>query len=806
MQFTWVPYYKELAQKLVQYKDKQEELLSIIRGLPRDYIDFLQKDSDGTKITCIHPFAIYSIFSRLFLIEKKQEIFNYLKQKLNLSSPIPDDFDGIPSVNPRKSFWGISWDKDSTELKEQNWDLFCCANEEPLNKEKFCNCFDKVITQNGAKWNVTQALFRMAPDRFLSLDSNSREYLESQNITVFNEKELSGDEYLRFIDIVRAEIESRTIKDKDFVELSYNAWKYGEGKVNYWLIAPGTNAGKWDEYLKNGEIGIGWDELGNLETYKNIDKVRDKYIEIWHSDNKEFSSNAPKQVWDFYKNIQIGDVILARKGVRQIVGMGRVTSDYFYDNNRDEFFHLRKVDWIKVGEWEYPGQSTRDTVHRLKTEQVREILKTMDEKSNANTIKLTELLKSNYNIILHGAPGTGKTYLAKDIAAQMICQKPFEEIEKDPDSLKTFNEQIEFVQFHPSYDYSDFVEGLRPVEGVKGEIGFERKDGIFKAFCAKALEMEKTGVIDNFDEALNKFLQVMADEEDGVEIPLLNGNGTFRIKLNSYGDGFVTLIPKKDGSQGYEKDSSRFFNFNQCHRVYQGKPGYLNGGTGFDNYRRAIVNELERNYGLLKYTGGTGTPSKNDKPYIFIIDEINRGEISKIFGELFFSIDPGYRGVKGKVRTQYSNMMKGKNEFDQVLGVGSTFGNFFIPNNVYIIGTMNDIDRSVESMDFAMRRRFVFEEVTAEDSAKNMNLSQEATDRMTRINAVIHDTEGLNDAYKIGGAYFLDVSDFDQLWKIKLSSLIKEYLRGIDDDGSKFKKIQDAYFNNEIDSLSDNDE
>lgn len=417
-------------------------------------------------------------------------------------------------------------------------------------------------------------------------------------------------------------------------------------------------------------------------------------------------------------------------------------------------------------------------------------------------IKYTELLSMNYNLILHGAPGTGKTHLAKEIAAQMICGKSFEEIKKGSGEEKAFNEQTEFVQFHPSYDYSDFVEGLRPIEGENGEVGFERKDGIFKAFCAKALRIENTGGIDNFDEALNKFLQVMADEEDGIEIPLLNGNGTFRIKLNSYGDGFVTLIPKKDGSQGYEKDSSRFFNFNQCHRVYQGKPGYLNGGTGFDNYRKAIVKELERTYGLLKYTGETGTQSKNDKPYIFIIDEINRGEISKIFGELFFSIDPGYRGVNGKVRTQYSNMMKGKNEFDQVLGVESTFGHFFIPKNVYIIGTMNDIDRSVESMDFAMRRRFIFEEVTAEDSAENMNLSSEAKERMKRINDVIANTEGLNDAYKIGGAYFLNVDDFEKLWKIKLYSLVKEYLRGIDDDGSKYKKIEDAYFNRNTNNSS----
>ena len=472
MAFTWVPYYKELAQKLVQYRDKREELLDIIRGIDREYIDFLQKDGDGTKITDIHPFAIYSIFSRLFLVPKKQKILEYLKNKLNLTSPIPTDFDGIPSVNPQNSFWGMPWDNDAKQKVEENWDLFCCAVNENFDEDEFCKCFDKVISQQGAKWNVTQALFRMNPDKFISLDGNSREYLSTENITVFNERDLSGKNYLSLLNDVKENVNNHSIKEKNFYELSHNAWKYGNEKINYWIIAPGTNAAKWDEYSKSGEIGIGWDELGPLSNYKKIEQVRDKYLEIWHPDNKDFASDAPNQIWNFYKNIQIGDVIIARKGVKQIIGLGKVTSDYFYDDKRDEFFHLRKVNWEKIGEWQYPGQSTRDTVHILKPAIVKEILKNMNADENAKTIELTELLEANKNLILHGAPGTGKTYLAKEIAKEMGCS----------------DNEIGFVQFHPSYDYTDFVEGLRPVEGLNGVIGFERKDGVFKDFCAKALK------------------------------------------------------------------------------------------------------------------------------------------------------------------------------------------------------------------------------------------------------------------------------------------------------------------------------
>ena len=128
-----------------------------------------------------------------------------------------------------------------------------------------------------------------------------------------------------------------------------------------------------------------------------------------------------------------------------------------------------------------------------------------------------------------------------------------------------------------------------------------------------------------------------------------------------------------------------------------------------DSYVYVLYNELVKK--AVPLTNTKSVAPVSEKKFVFIIDEINRGEISKIFGELFFSIDPGYRGVKGKVQTQYQNLITEDDPFKD---------GFFIPENVYIIGTMNDIDRSVECMDFAMRRRFTFKEITAEESAKNI--------------------------------------------------------------------------------------
>ena len=184
---------------------------------------------------------------------------------------------------------------------------------------------------------------------------------------------------------------------------------------------------------------------------------------------------------------------------------------------------------------------------------------------------------------------------------------------------------------------------------------------------------------------------------------------------------------------------------------------------------------------------------KNEKlPYIFIIDEINRGEISKIFGELFFSIDPGYRGEKGKVKTQYQNMVS----------EGDVFADdFYVPDNVYIIGTMNDIDRSVESMDFAMRRRFTWIEISAESQKDMLNslgeYAQEAKDRMTALNKVIEETPELGKAYEIGPAYFLKLKncsyDFYSLWKMNIEPLLREYLRGYRNGKEIIENCKDAY-------------
>lgn len=484
-------------------------------------------------------------------------------------------------------------------------------------------------------------------------------------------------------------------------------------------------------------------------------------------------------------------------------------SDVFYENLDGEENWGQRIDvdsWRLYYENGIPAQSQDlyqqgeneyGVLKELKPEKGKEII---NELYNYLGMKgdVLSLLKTNHNLILTGAPGTGKTYLAKQVARLLLFGKTNENELNDVER-KQFNEQYGFVQFHPSYDYTDFVEGLRPMQDETGNVGFERKDGVFKAFCKKAVSLPKNDTIDNFNETWDKLVATL-NENNYIDVPFLsNKSKSFRVELNEYGTGLANrTYPNNTYEQGgWISGQSKFFSKDQLYNIYRGLSGVPSGGH--DNYRRAIVEEMKKSLGLKPYKEGNSV-EKSDKNFVFIIDEINRGEISKIFGELFFSIDPGYRGKeKGKIKTQYQNLIEQGDVF---------YDGFYVPENVYIIGTMNDIDRSVESMDFAFRRRFAFKEIKADDRIEMLDellQKDKAIKRMKNLNKAIEGIEGLSTAYHIGPAYFLKLKNyngnFQQLWENHLDGLLREYLRGMQNADEKIEKLKAAY-DNESDSAN----
>ncbi|EMF0202287.1 AAA family ATPase [Enterococcus hirae] len=381
------------------------------------------------------------------------------------------------------------------------------------------------------------------------------------------------------------------------------------------------------------------------------------------------------------------------------------------------------------------------------------------------------------NLILRGAPGTGKTFLAKKIAADVVSNGRTTQINELTEDEKS---RIGFVQFHPSYDYTDFIEGLRPTTSDDGVVSFTLKDGSFKSFVEKAKKTKSVNGQDNFEEAWANFF-------DAVMEASIEGEGYNKLETLSGKPVRNLLAYERNAIQGvYPAKTTIYLNHDQIYNVYRGLPGTPKGG--FDAYRKAIVKHLKEEFGLKNFISSTND-STNNQNYVFIIDEINRGEISKIFGELFFSIDPSYRGYEEGVYTQYANLHANPEE------------KFYIPNNVYIIGTMNDIDRSVDTFDFAMRRRFTFLEISAEMSAKNMLIQEKTKKLMKRLNDAIIAEEigGLSTDYQIGASYFLGVDNgketMEELWNTKLYPLLKDYFRGEHQAAEKLVMIEEVYFN-----------
>ena len=537
----------------------------------------------------------------------------------------------------------------------------------------------------------------------------------------------------------------------------------------YWMYAPGEKASKWQRCKEQDIICIGWDALGDLSLIDSLDECREELKRAYKKPDSSFMNDG-LAVWEFSHVMQVGDIVYAKQGQSSIIGRGVVKSDYFYDSSQETYRHTRKIEWTHIGNWELGNivqktltDITKDSDYVKKIESM--VTNSTEDMSTTQYKQYIDLLLNNRNLILNGAPGTGKTYLAKQIAAHIIFDGNVpENFEEHP----KFIEQCGFVQFHPSYDYTDFVEGLRPTRpNQDGNIGFERKDGIFKYFCKSSLNVAFTtqNSIPNERTPLASFKEDLKRKKT-IEIQSFRSATIVRVKLNEQ-ETIIVTNPQKPWSCSDEK-MQKYIRTKKC-----GKN---------DTYTKTIGDYIIKNY------VETGLHKKNDstpQPYIFIIDEINRGEISKIFGELFFSVDPGYRGVKGKVQTQYQNLIGDDDPFKD---------GFYIPENVYIIGTMNDIDRSVECMDFAMRRRFTFKEITAEESARNMELGAEATERMMSLNNAISEIDGFNSSFHIGAAYFKGVDDFDALWELKLAGLLKEYLRGMPDAEESLEALKKAYY------------
>lgn len=827
---TWIPLYAELTKALLSCKNDRKPLVDwiysdISQVGEKSLVEYIHM-RDGSKVKDIDPFSVFAIFNRPLKVENRVAMLKMFKERFGLKAEVPKEFEGIPTVNSQRAFF-FGWD-DHGERISDLWELY----ENVILDKDISQLFDKVIADGVPKYSLTMVLYWIAPYKFLNLDGRNRSYLRMFEFPD-SYPNLTYVEYSQLMQDVKKKIEEKTIPCGSFPDLSLAAYNISsDSKV--WMYK------KYDDAFSYNVIKMGSSAKGEIDfsTIKNKKLLGEAYRKI--SGNTDVA--IPDMYWKLINDVKIGDIVVVFDSVKggrtinhNLYGWGRITSDVFYDMNDDNPIQ-RKVEWhMPLPESPIKETKTNNTryfheVNGIEAANIMNLLGINKEKSTTmekeSADKYIQLLKTNKNLILTGAPGTGKTYLAKQIARQLL------KIEEDDDLQK--DKRFGFVQFHPSYDYTDFVEGLRPLKESQGSIGFRRQDGVFKAFCKQAIlsETADADTLSDINDNPTVWKVSLGGTYDNPTRKDCLDNGYIRIGWHEYGD--VEDFNDYDAFEHGGKNVLRAFQSGMqigdlvvsCYSakeadaigVVTGEYEYHAEGGDYPRYRNVkwLVKGIKENIVELNnnkpFTLSTvykanitaeaalkivqrnsskrlETPQKETA--VFIIDEINRGEISKIIGELFYSIDPGYRGVAGRVKTQYQNLIEEGDAFKD---------GFYVPENVYIIGTMNDIDRSVESMDFAMRRRFAWAEVTAEESMKMLNgiaNESETKKKMQNLNGAILKVRGLGAAYQIGAAYFKKIEeyggDFQKLWDYHLKGLLFEYLRGNVNAEEQLEELKQAY-------------
>ena len=779
--FTWVPLYEELAQALLRYKEDRTELVEwiyedlgkVTRADGQSLVAYL-KQKDGSRIIDIDPFSVFAIFNRSTSWENRTKLLTHFKKKFRLTSTTPSDFNGIPTVDARRSFF-FSWKSDNSKVIHDLWQLF----EKVISDHDISEAFDQVLENGMPKYSLTMCLFWICPEKYLALDSRNRSYLESFGFP--NEfPKFNYDEYSNLLAKVQKKINNGDIPCSSFLELSLFAWKTATTTPNVWLVGyTFSDSSQFDRFVENS---------------------------IWEGHFNDNSTNDQKLL-TLATTIKKGDILILKststKGAKhdqpflRVKAVAVVLSDVNSSKNDGYTSCVCNVQYygIKDSDFDNPVlASYRKTIHLAddKAKPLVDYANSLINPTHMPQLKYKEyidLLTEAHNLVFTGAPGTGKTHMAQAIAEEMGAV-------------------TKFVQFHPSYDYTDFVEGLRPIEKGDGQLGFERKDGVFKEFCREAIKnlidseksIESLTKEMSWQEKLDRFVEDSIEE--GTKFKTVNGSEFIISEIKNHSIVIHNEQNEKTTQVAVNADEILELLTNEVPlNIVRDIRNYFSRkfGTQPDSYAFVIAKAIR----AMRQKMPVVEANKIDrKPFVFIIDEINRGEASKIFGELFYAIDPGYRGKKDYlVQTQYQNLVPETDIFAK---------GFYVPENVYILATMNDIDRSVESMDFAMRRRFTWKEVTPTDTEAMLDAlpcAKEAKATMNRLNNAIEETDGLGAAYMIGPSYFLKLGengcDFLKLWKMNIEPLLKEYLRGFRKADGIIDRFNKSYFNTKEDTATD---
>ncbi len=599
---------------------------------------------------------------------------------------------------------------------------------------------------------------------------------------------------------------------QDFMLFTMNHKKFQNtfSGPKFWVYSPGGQAKMWSELYAANEMAIAWDDIGDLSKYNSKAE-----IEIALNDGSKPNkrkTNDSLACYEFSSEIEIGDVVIAKKGTKEYIGWGIVTSDYFYDETKSSYKSRRRISWKNQGEW-------IDTNGKIVLKTLTDITKYPDYVDRLTKLLNIQLMNdfknsSPLNQILYGPPGTGKTFNTIDTAISIV--NPQFDLKKERKELleeyhrlvKTGN--IVFTTFHQSMSYEDFIEGIKPLKGDSGDsVIYDVEAGLFKIACAnagyfcyqKSLENDKKqhkytfdDLYDSFIEYYQEFLEAGTEFSfktlTGKEVTIIHINSNDSIQaraLHSTATKKPAPLTKENLQKLYDRFSSveEISTLSQVQETVEVTPRtteFYAVFKGLKEYEKTIfkpeeiesiaqIEVLDEKDKLKKFDAGVfkeaiKANSQNAEKVVMIIDEINRGNISAIFGELITLIEESKR--------------LGKDEFLEIT-LPYSKKKFSVPANLYIIGTMNTADRSVEALDTALRRRFSFVEMLPNPS-KLEGKTVNDVDLRTLLETMNERIEVLVDRdHTIGHAFLINIQSIDELrnaFANKIIPLLQEYFYG----------------------------
>ena len=824
----WMPFYVELADKLLAYKQERQALLTLLHKLFHDIgmkSPFMEKD---VPMSDVDPFTIFGCFNKGISNANRIKTLQGFKQAFSVDAEVPTNFDGIPVLNNFMAvFFAFQNDPRRGPQDIDNlWDLFCIAidyADAPTQEKKdhFIEIFDVVKEQAIIRWNITMGLFWVRPYSFINLDERNRQYLGMgkaippvDTMIASKLKNVpSGAEYLGIIEDCKKAFQNSYTGIKNFVDLSQRAWiattsEDEDTMEGFWPSIeeynPQLSKENWKKYILEVELP---DHPSPMQMLKAL--------------MQEGGQASCKRLAEIYGGTP-------SRYVGCTMNLGRRVKKYFnlpacMDDGQERYFAIPFV-----GKRMMEG-NTEYYVYRIRPE-LYAALKEID--LSAVSLNVTgeedEVMESktdiSLNTILYGPPGTGKTYHTVIYAVAIIENKELATVAEEAYSavLARYKEyraqgRIEFTTFHQSYGYEEFIEGIRPTvvddgdQEESGNIQYSVQPGVFKKFCEKAdrpisVHSSTTDFGINEDATIWK-VSLWSTGDNEVRTECLK-NGHIRIGWDQYGKditdetdfsvdgGRVVLNAFMNKMQigdivlscysastidaigvvtGEYEWHDEYYELKRLRKVnwivknIRENIMAINGGTAMtlaSVYRLSNI-AISDVYKLIeKHKPATLLPASQKENYVFIIDEINRGNISKIFGELITLIEETKRVGKEEEATAILPYSQ------------KSFG---VPKNVYIIGTMNTADRSIATIDTALRRRFFFKEMMPKpDVLAGISIDgvsvRDMIERMNKRIAVLYDRE-----HTIGHAYFMPlkvsptIDTLAEIFANNIIPLLQEY-------------------------------